>query len=202
MDNNTHEIAKLKASYTNKELRIFFRIEEQNKHLTYRDVIDLYEKCLRKKDIFGLMLLNNNYNLEEIMKFDNEIGVERCIFSNYSIKHYCNAMRRKYQHKKNNTKMYLGGVYYRNLCRTDKKGNILFNSKRLIYKMTSNEIEKSLFCIGETLDKKMTLIEQFEYLYKHPKRNEVILFYLSTYIYPRFPSEELEELKKGNYLIE
>ena len=67
--------------------------------------------------------------------------------------------------------------------------------------MSSNEIEQSLLSIGESLNQRMTLIEQFEYIYNHPRRNEIILFYLSALIYPRFPIKELDYLKEGKYTI-
>jgi len=62
---------RLLQFYGKKAIPIFFPSFKTAQIVTYRSVIELYEKCLSFNDTEALQIINEEYNIEEIMSFSS-----------------------------------------------------------------------------------------------------------------------------------
>ena len=114
---------RLKDSYGQKKLQVFYPDVYPNAHnITYREVIDLYDECVRRNDADAIELLQKNYDLEEIFEFDEKYHKEKSVNREFTKTETTrDFMRRHYLLTGKSQKRFVGGKYYRDLFHTDGK---------------------------------------------------------------------------------
>ena len=199
MANNAILPVRLMNKYGRSRLPLFYPDDGlDDVSWTYRDVIDLYNDCLIRKDTEALQLLAGTYDIEAMMKFDNQYHLEIPIRQKYTRKE-----RNQQKLRRLNETHYLGGKYYRNLFKKLPDGTVLFSARACIYRMSRDQMI-SLAELSESnphFDSGTSLVKMYETMCGLTDRDKLILVYLRYMCNQTFPVEELEALKDGSIRI-
>ena len=163
----------------------------------------LYQECLKQKDVEAIQLLATNYDINEIMSFDYKYNAEIPMNRTMTYKEKQNLERRKINRKRGKVKK-PGGTYFIKWFKKDNNDEYYFDARSCAYDMTTEQIQ-TLF---EMLDEppkidyiKLLPTELSEIFYRHPEKDKLIIFYLRYMCDQRFPIEDWEMLKNGEYKI-
>ena len=194
----------LLENYGKKALYIFYPDYCPEKEIiTYRKVIDLYNTCLEYKDIRALQRLDELYDLESLMDFDNTFHCEVPVNSKYTEYEWI-LLRLRQRDREENKPHRTGGRSYRKLFKKQKDGEVVFSARKCIYNMAASDVDTLLKMSDSSCDidlETASTVDKFEALRALTDRDNLLLFYLRYMCNQRFPVEDWEDLKDGTIKI-
>ena len=195
---------QLLETYGQQSMAVFYPDFFQTAHvITYRSVIELYNKCLAYKDDIAIAVLSDTYDINHIMAFDSALAAERPI--NFERTRYEQELidnRNRYYKKHEEPKHFVGGVRFRNCFRLREDGTVICSARKIIYGMSAEAantlLKMSESCCNMNLPA-LSLIEKYELLCKLPDRDSLLLFYLRYMVDQSLPADDWEALRDGKY---
>ena len=195
-------IIHLKEKYGLKSLPIFYPdIYKDQVNFSYSDIASLYNRCVKETDVRAIELLIDTYNLEEIFKIAN-CGTEKSYSQEYTKTQKHNNDIRIYRHDKYNRNYHIGARQYRRWFK-ENKGQIILNSRAVVYQMKRTDIVK-LFKLNNpnyTDDYSKTIIDLYEEFLRLPDKKELFIYYFKNLMNNKFPIMEIEMLENNEITV-
>lgn len=200
------QMAEIRLRYGATSLHIFYPDAfENNINYTYRDIVDLYEKCLLLKDVDSINLLNETYDLKHV--FD--------VVSNSDHEISYNCKYSKIQKNKHNTRIavrnrrkcdevHVGSSHFRKWFIKNHDNTYSLSARTVVYQMKYDDVV-SLLKLNSPKDdlnyNSKTVIELYELLLRRENINELLIYYIKNMLNGMFPIEELEKMESGEINI-